>query len=72
MGGGRGVAAPGSGNTESGRLVACREEGEERHKIACILVTFHSHTLDIPSVGAVSRSGNIVISFFVLERLCCQ
>ena len=41
-------------------------------KTACILVTFHSHTLDIPSVGAVSRSGNIVISFFVLERLRCQ
>ena len=28
----RGVAAPGSANTESGELVVCREEGEERHK----------------------------------------
>ena len=40
--------------------------------MACIMVTFHSHTLDIPSAGAVSRSGNIAISFFVLERLRCQ
>ena len=37
-------------------------------KMACILVTFHSHTLDKPSVGAVSRSGNTAIAFFVLER----
>ena len=29
---GRGVATPGSGNTESGGMVACREEGEERHE----------------------------------------
>ena len=28
----RGVAAPGSANTESGGLVGCREEGDERHK----------------------------------------
>ena len=41
-------------------------------KMACILVTFHSQTLDILSAGAVSRSGNIVISFLVLERLRCQ
>ena len=32
VGRGRGVATPGSGNTESGGLVACREEGEERHE----------------------------------------
>ena len=32
MGGGRGVGAPKSGNTESGGVVACREEGEERQE----------------------------------------
>ena len=32
MGGGRGVRAPESGNTESGGMVVCREEGEERHE----------------------------------------
>ena len=29
---GRGVAAPGSGTTEGWEVVACREEGEERHE----------------------------------------
>ena len=29
---GRGVATPGSGTTESGGMVVCREEGEERHE----------------------------------------
>ena len=56
MGGGRGVAAPGSGNAESGRSVACREEGYIRYT----------------ECGGGSRSGNIVISFFVLERLSYQ
>ena len=32
VGGGRGVGAPETGNTESGGLVACREEGVERHE----------------------------------------
>ena len=32
MGGGRGVGAPETGNTESGGMVVCREEGEERHE----------------------------------------
>ena len=32
VGAGRGVRAPKSGNTESGWLVVCREEGEERHE----------------------------------------
>ena len=40
---GRGVATPGSGNTESGEVVACREKGEERHEKSIHI------TLDIPS-----------------------
>ena len=52
----------------------CREQGDERQEIACIPVTFHSHTLYQVCVwgGGVNRSGNIAISFFVLERLRYQ
>ena len=32
VGGGRDVGAPETGNTESGGMVACKEEGEERHE----------------------------------------
>ena len=68
----RGVGAPESGNTESGRLVACRKKGEERHENGSypghIPLTYIRYT----NVGAVNRSGNIAKTFFVLENLCCQ
>ena len=74
VGGGRGVGAPESGNTESGGLVACREQGDERHENGLhpghIPFTYIRYT--VPSAGAMNRSGNIAISFFVLERLRCQ
>ena len=72
MGVGRGVAAPGSGNTEGWEVVACREDGEERHENGLhpghIPFTYIRYT----KCGAVNRAGNIAIAFFVLERLCCQ
>ena len=48
---GRSVEAPESGNTESGGWWRVGRRERKGMKMACILVTFHSHTLDIPSGG---------------------
>ena len=67
------MAASGSGTTESGGMMRCREEREERYENGLhpghIPFTYIRYT---ECRGGVNRTGNIVISFFALERLRCQ
>ena len=68
------MGAPETGNTESGGMVVCREEGEGRHENGLrpghIPFTYVRYTKCVCGGGG-NRSGNIAISFFVLERLHC-